>query len=119
MVWRLLISLPHGGKLKGKKKHLKSISDYFVPLAVRKGCLFVLGGLPDRVFFFSFKKEIFLPVLPVHLRFLPDAHCGLGAALVCTRRPGIERTGELGEEYRRAAGLSVCLRAGAADGAGR
>lgn len=45
-------TLLHGGKLKGKEK---TILDYFVPLTVRMGCLFVLGGLPARGWvFFSF-----------------------------------------------------------------
>lgn len=53
-------TLLHGGKLKGKEK---TILDCFVPLAVRMGCLFVLGGLPDRGFFF------FLPLFPSEIKY--------------------------------------------------
>lgn len=42
-------TLLHGEKLKGKEK---TILDYFVALAVRMCCLFVLGELPDTGFYF-------------------------------------------------------------------
>lgn len=72
------------GKVKGGGgRGGSSISDYFVPLAVRMGCLFVLGGLPERVgfFSFSFRNEIFLKKLPVRSGFFPPACCGLGAGV--------------------------------------
>lgn len=80
MVGRLLSSLPlvfMGGKLKGKEK---TILDYFVALAVRMCCLFVLGDLPGIGFFFppsfSFRNEIFLQELLVG--FVIPLTCRMG-----------------------------------------
>lgn len=41
----------------------KTILDYFVPLAVRMGCLFVLGGLPDMGLL-----AFFLPLFPSEIK---------------------------------------------------
>lgn len=111
-------SLPHffiGEKLKGKEK---TILGYFVPLAVRMGCLFVLGGLPDMgiLIFFSFSL-FFLQKLNISsrapCRFCDSCHlpaAGWVWTLGCTHRRGGE-DGEGGkfQEYPGAAGCWVGL----------
>lgn len=86
-------TLLHGGKLKGKEK---TILDYFVPLAVRMGCLFVLGGLPDRGCFFSlllFPSEIkiFLQELPGGFVIAPTCLLQDGCAHWGALTGGVER----------------------------
>lgn len=90
--------------------------DYFVPLAVRMGCLFALGGLPHGVVLLF--SEDFFSLLPSEIKyfFKTSLHAGGFSHLPaagwaqrwCAHTRGMERAGKLVGKYPGAAGRSVC-----------